>query len=587
MGCLVKSRRKCPGKSPGKSPVRSLVRLAGGAMASVIAAVVALSAAPATAQDAYPDLLSLYDEFREMAVDPRRDGVGDYGPTAMQARHEKVAALIARMEALDDSAWAIPRRVDYLLALAEMRALDFHHRVLRPWERDPSFYSTLVLGFGPRIDDAIALPDFPIEDAQRLTAFGSSLRRVPEVLHRARENLTDLRGDLARLGIAQKRIERNVYARWEERLARHHPSLVVAATGARLATEGFIAWLEEREKAVPQRAGIGREEFDWYLRHVLLFPYSWDEMRVLGEREYQRSLAFLKIEENEHRDTPMPEPVTSLAAFEALRSEADAELLRYLEAGNILSVPEWLQPPEGEGPYLMPVDRDPATPGPFASPIKRNFFRETEDRDPRPLRAHNVPGHLLDTELMARDTRPIRGDDRLYFIDSSRIEGWAFYLEEMLLQAGFLDDRPKAREIHYILQVKRAARIAPELYLHANEWTFEEALASLTGRTPYWMEADDDTAVYDLGLYLRQPGLGVNYYFGKLQLEELLAERAAQLGDDFDLREFHDEFLAAGAIPIALIRWEMTGRDDQVQRMRRDGRAEGAAQNAGSASRSR
>lgn len=527
-------------------------------------------AAPAEPEvgDGYAALLSLYAEFRALTDDPRRDGVGDYGARAMATRHAGVRDLLSRLEALDDSAWPVTERVDYLLVLAEMRALEFHHRVLRPWARDPSFYSTLVLGFGPRVVDAIALPDFPIDGATELSAFSLSLERVPEVLRRARENLTDLRGDLARLGIAQKRIEARVYARWETRLAEHHPTLVAAAAAARRATDDFIDWLEARQSVVPQRAGIGKDQFDWYLRHVLLFPYSWDEMRVLGEREYERSYAFLKIEENANREIPMPEPVTSLTAFEALRSEADSELMAFLKDGNILSVPDFLVPPVGEGPYLMPVDRDPANPGPFAAPIKRNFFRETEDRDPRPLRAHNLPGHLLDMELMARDTRPIRGDERLYFIDSSRIEGWAFYLEEMLLQAGFLDRRPSAREIHYILQVKRAARIAPELQMHANSWTFDEALASMSGRTPYWMELDDDTAVYDLGLYLRQPGLGVNYYFGKLQLEQLLTERAAQLGDQFDLREFHDEFLAAGAIPIALIRWEMTGRDDQVRLMR-------------------
>lgn len=531
-----------------------------------ITGIVHVAAAGAGSGD--PGLLEIYGEFRELARDPMHERSGDYGQRAMAARHEALKGLLAELEALDDSSWPIPQRVDYLLALAEMRALDFHHRVLRPWERDPSFYSTLALGFGPSIVDAIPLPTFPLQNSEAHAAFASSLVRVPEVLRRAQENLSDLRGDLVQLGITQKKIERNLYARYVDELSSHHPDLVPAAVAALTATDTFLDWLEDRAEKVPQRAGIGKNEFDWYLRHVLLFPYTWEEMRVLGEREYQRSLAFLKIEENEHRDVPMPEPVTSLAAFEALRGEADAELLAYLERKNILTVPDYLVPAKNEGPYLMPVDRDPERLDPFTPPIKRNFFRETEDRDPRPLRAHNVPGHLLDGLLQERDNRPIRGDDRLYFIDSSRIEGWAFYLEEMLLQAGFLDERPKGREIHYILQVKRAARIGPELFIHANEWTFDEALSMLTKRTPYWMEADDDTAVYDLGLYLRQPGLGVNYYFGKLQLEALLAERAEQLGAKFDLKTFHDEFLAAGAIPIALIRWEMTGRDDETREMR-------------------
>jgi hypothetical protein len=218
--------------------------------------------------------------------------------------------------------------------------------------------------------------------------------------------------------------------------------------------------------------------------------------------------------------------------------------------------------------YVLPTDRDPANKGPFAEPIKRHFFRETEDRDPRPLRAHNLPGHLLDQLSTQRDQRPIRGQSLLYFIGGTRAEGWAFYLEEFIQQAGFLDNRPATREINYILQTKRAARVLPELMLQANLWTYDEALKSLTSRTPYWMGPNDSIARFDLELYLRQPGYGIGYYIGKVQFEALLAERAAEFGRNFDLKKFHDEFLAAGVIPISLIRWEMTGKADQVQTMR-------------------
>ena len=44
----------------------------------------------------------------------------------------------------------------------------------------------------------------------------------------------------------------------------------------------------------------------------------------------------------------------------------------------------------------------------------------------------------------------------------------------------------------------------------------------------------------------------------------MLADRAMQLGEEFSLREFHDEFMAAGRLPIALIRYEMTGEADEV-----------------------
>jgi len=48
-------------------------------------------------------------------------------------------------------------------------------------------------------------------------------------------------------------------------------------------------------------------------------------------------------------------------------------------------------------------------------------------------------------------------------------------------------------------------------------------------------------------------------------VEQLLTDRQRQLGDAFDLGAFHDAFLAAGPIPIALIRWEMTGLDDELR----------------------
>ncbi len=54
---------------------------------------------------------------------------------------------------------------------------------------------------------------------------------------------------------------------------------------------------------------------------------------------------------------------------------------------------------------------------------------------------------------------------------------------------------------------------------------------------------------------------------GKLEIEKLLAERARQLGDDFTLKGFMDEFTAAGVIPVSLVRWELTGQADEINRM--------------------
>jgi hypothetical protein len=49
---------------------------------------------------------------------------------------------------------------------------------------------------------------------------------------------------------------------------------------------------------------------------------------------------------------------------------------------------------------------------------------------------------------------------------------------------------------------------------------------------------------------------------GVAQIEEVIAQRSRQLGDDFMLKTFMDDFLASGLIPISLIRWELTGVED-------------------------
>jgi uncharacterized protein (DUF885 family) len=74
------------------------------------------------------------------------------------------------------------------------------------------------------------------------------------------------------------------------------------------------------------------------------------------------------------------------------------------------------------------------------------------------------------------------------------------------------------------------------------------------------MRPDLDLLGFEQQLYLRQPGYGTSYVTGKHLIDELIAERARQLGDRFSLRAFLEEFNAAGLIPVSLIRRELTSR---------------------------
>jgi len=95
-----------------------------------------------------------------------------------------------------------------------------------------------------------------------------------------------------------------------------------------------------------------------------------------------------------------------------------------------------------------------------------------------------------------------------------------------------------------------------------------DAINYCADMTPYgWQLRDGHGVWFDMELYLRQPGYGMSYLVGKCELEKLIAERSYLLGDKFNLRQFMDEFLSSGMVPIALIRWEMTGLEDEIRKL--------------------
>ena len=506
-----------------------------------------------SSSESYEEAVNLFRDFREMQKPKFVNHVPDYTEPGMKARHDELKEHFARLKALDISEWSVAQKVDYIIVRAEMNGLDFDHRIMRPWSRDPGFYIVTHLGFGPRMHGSLRIPqELPLA-ADELTEFHAKLQAVPRILEQARGNLTEPAADLTMLAIRAKKKESAIFAELVSKLAEHHPELVEDANKAKEACDSFRGWLEENQSQWTAPSGVGRDNYDWYLNNVHVFPYTWDQIMVIADRELDRTVALLKMEEHQNRATPMIERMTTAEAFHRSFEQAELELLDFLRNEKIMTIPDYLTPSS-----LEPFDRRPG---------QQHFFQQAGDRDPRPLRAHNLPGHRFDSLRAQRDERTIRGPRRLYFIQGVRADGFATYLEEMTMQTGWFDQLPKTKEITYILLAKRAARLASELKMHSNEWTFREAFEHLVRETPYWMGDDDEVAWFDLELYLRQPAYGIGYTLGKLQVEGLITDMHRIKGKDFDLGAFHDEFAASGMIPISLTRWEMTGLDDEVRHM--------------------
>lgn len=156
----------------------------------------------------------------------------------------------------------------------------------------------------------------------------------------------------------------------------------------------------------------------------------------------------------------------------------------------------------------------------------------------------------------------------LYNIWDSRAEGLATAMEELMSSAGLFDAQPRSRELVYVMVAQRAARALAALKVHSHELTLEQAVRFAHERTPFgWLKLDGDLVWGEQGLYLTQPGYGSSYLGGKARLEALLGERAQKLGAAFTLQGFMDELNAAGMIPVPLIRYELTGQDDEVRRL--------------------
>ena len=108
---------------------------------------------------------------------------------------------------------------------------------------------------------------------------------------------------------------------------------------------------------------------------------------------------------------------------------------------------------------------------------------------------------------------------------------------------------------------QRCARGLASLYAQANEFDIAKAKAFQVQWTPRgWMRPDLDLLGFEQQLYLRQPGYGTSYVTGKYLIDELIRERSSQLGKDFSLKRFFDEFNAAGVIPVSLIHRQLTNR---------------------------
>ena len=513
----------------------------------------------------YDDLVALFEEWREFEKPEFVDGVPDYTAEAMATQHRELAGYQQRLVAIDPSGWPVSQQVDHHLVRAEMNGLDFDHRVRKPWVQNPAFYTQIFSAQsdvpaheGPVIHGWIDLwtYEYPLSEADA-AELAARIVTVAPLLEQARTNLVGNARDLWVMGIRSMERQSADLKDLASQVAGQSDELEEGIVAAREATDQFREWLESEADSKTGSSGVGTDNYTWYLQNVHLVPYTWEQQETLMLRELARSHASLRLEEHRNRKLPEQIRIASAEAYDRRFNDAVTEYMKFLEEEEIISVRDY------EDAALR------ARTGRF-SPADglRGFFSEVSYRDPLTMRTHGH--HWFDLARMDQEPHasPIRRVPSLSNIYDARSEGIATAMEEMMMHAGLFDDRPRSRELIWILLAQRAARALGGLRMHSNEYTIDEAAQFAAKWTPRgWMPEDSDTVYGEQHLYLQQPGYGTSYLIGKIQIDMLMAERALQLGDDFTLKRFMDEFHAAGVIPVSLVRWELAGYDDQITRM--------------------
>ena len=127
-------------------------------------------------------------------------------------------------------------------------------------------------------------------------------------------------------------------------------------------------------------------------------------------------------------------------------------------------------------------------------------------------------------------------------------EGWALYAESLGYELGLYDDPVDRLQALEDGELKRAVRLVVDTGIHALGWTREQAVE-------YMVENGNprDYSENEVARYIAMPGQALGYKIGELKIKELRARAETALGEDFDIRRFHEQVLDSGNIPLTVL----------------------------------
>ncbi len=271
-----------------------------------------------------------------------------------------------------------------------------------------------------------------------------------------------------------------------------------------------------------------------------------DVIRQTGfHGDFQAFVEFLLRDPRFYVDTP--EALLKETAY--LMKRVDGELPRLFKTlprlpYGLRSVPDFSAPGQTTA-YYMPGTGDGTKAG--------FYYVNTYDLKSRPLyeiealSLHEaVPGHHLQIALQQELTE--LPNFRRFSGFTVFEEGWALYAERLGLEMGFYSD-PYSNFGRLSYEMWRACRLVVDTGLHALGWSRQRAIDFMAANTSSTLL----NITNEVDRYIAWPGQALAYKMGELKIRELRARAEKVLGQRFDVREFHDVVLLAGAVPLDVL----------------------------------
>ena len=156
-----------------------------------------------------------------------------------------------------------------------------------------------------------------------------------------------------------------------------------------------------------------------------------------------------------------------------------------------------------------------------------------------------VPGHHM--QISIAQTLPNVPKFRLHGFYSAYLEGWALYAEELGKEIGFYQN-PVSDYGRLNSELFRAVRLVVDTGIHDKNWSREKVIDYMHAN-----DLNDALAQTEADRYIAWPGQALAYKMGQLTIRKLRDDAKAQLGPKFNIKEFHDEILNGGAMPLDLL----------------------------------